>query len=91
LFAAVLPGLVGILLGASVVVGRPLLQRWRSQGASSLTLVWALGLLVAGALQAFGAVSGTESMFDPIGFLSRTAVALAVEALLLGVSVFWWR
>jgi hypothetical protein len=104
LVGAVLPALAGIVLLGSVAVGRPLLGRWfpggraggpdrtqpsRSVSAGPLTLVWAVGLLLAGALQAVGAATGGGSIMDPTGFVARAAVGLGVEAILLVVSVRW--
>jgi hypothetical protein len=56
-----------------------------------LTVLWGIGLVIAGGLQAVGTSVAGMSITDPIGFLVRTAVGVGAEALLFFLSVSWLR
>jgi hypothetical protein len=84
-----------ILLG-SVLAGRPLLSPFgvvtsREGGSRGVTLVWSVGLLVAGALQGMSELVGHLSMTDPTGMALRTLIGLGAEAILLIGTVGWRR
>jgi hypothetical protein len=48
-------------------------------------------MIIAGALQGVAAFVAGVSITDPIGFLMRTLVGVAAEALLFVMSMWWLR
>jgi hypothetical protein len=101
--AAIVPALAGLVLLGSAALRRPLLAAWvarpgdgardtqRQRRAASLSVLWGLGLLIAGGLQALMAIAGALALTDPLGFLFRTLVGLAAEAILVVVTPWWLR
>ncbi len=105
--AAILPALAGVVLLGSVALRRPLLGRWLASpgrgapnpattgspapNATSLTVLWGVGMIIAGALQGVPAFVAGVSITDPTGFLMRTLVGVAAEAVLFFVSMWWLR
>jgi hypothetical protein len=101
--AAIVPALMGVVLLGSAALRRPLLAAWvarssdgardmrRQKWAASLSVLWGVGLLMAGGLQALMAIIGDFALTNPLGFLFRTLVGLAAEAILVVVSPWWLR
>ena len=89
---AVLPAIAGIVLLGSVALRRPLLDRWVPPAkAGSLTVLWGVGLVIAGVLQGVGAFIAGMSITDPDGFGMRTLVGVGAEAVLLFIGRWWLR
>ena len=105
--AAVLPALAGVVLLGSVAIRRPLLDRWlrsptgsppnpttaRASAATAtwLTVLWGVGLVIAGVLQGVGALVAGTPITDPTGFAMRTLVGVGAEGLLFFISRRWLR
>jgi hypothetical protein len=96
---AIAPVLLAIALLASVALHRPFLARYlepRAQGADRtaglarrITVIWGIGLLVIGGLQAVFSTTFNVSLLGPVDILVRTLGALALEAVLLtGTAVY---
>ena len=49
----------------------------------------AAGLLSAGAVQGVGAITGGLTLTSPASFAGRALIALAVEAILAGLTIAW--
>ena len=102
--SAVIPALAGLAFLISLAARRPLIggaaRRWPwltsyppgdlpRRVQVGLTAVWGIGLLVAGALQAAGAINGGLTITSPASFITRALIALAAEAALVVVTVIW--
>ena len=104
LVGAVLPVLVALVLLASALLRRPLLNRlvgrWPALAAAAavdgrrvvtrMTVVWGIGLLLIGALQGAAELVGL-SIIDPVGIVVRTLGSLALEAALYVASTAYLR
>ena len=100
---AVIPALAGLAFLISLATRRPLIggaarRPWLTSYPPGdlprrvqvgLTAVWGIGLLVAGAVQAAGAINGGLTITSPASFITRALIALAAEAALVVVTVIW--
>jgi hypothetical protein len=104
LATAILPALVGVLLLVTVWLKPPLIdgllnrfalgrQTWTFDRAPrQLGVLWGIGLLVIGGIQAAGVIWFGLSVTTLSGFVLRTVVALLGEALLaVGTLRIWGR
>jgi hypothetical protein len=101
LVSAILPVVVGLVLLVSAIQDKPLLSRigqyvpgWtkiesgsRPSPVRRITAWWGLSLIAIGILQGATEILGGLSLFDPAGFAIRTIGALALEALVVGVTI----
>ena len=100
--SAVIPALAGLAFLISLAARRPLIggaaRRWPwltsyppgdlpRRVQVGLTAVWGIGLLVAGAVQAAGAINGGLTITSPASFTTRALIALAAEAALAVITV----
>lgn len=98
LAGAIAPVLVAIALLVSLARHRPLGARYLEplppEGASPdiarrITLIWGIGLLLIGALQAMFSTMSGLSLLDPFNIVARILGALALEtALLTGTTLY---
>ena len=106
LVTAVIPAAAALAFLISLAARRPLVavaaRRWPwltgrpaaqpSHGTlTGLTAAWAIGMLAAAAVQLAGAFTGGLSLTSPGGFTLRALIALAAEAILVGVTIAWLR
>ena len=104
LISAVIPAAAGLAFLISLVARRPLVavaaRRWPwltgrptapppHRTLTGLTAAWGIGLLSAGAVQGVGAITGGLTLTSPASFAGRALIALAVEAILAGLTIAW--
>ena len=104
LISAVIPAAAGLAFLISLVARRPLVavaaRRWpwltgrpaaqlSHRVLTGLTAAWGIGLLSAGAVQGVGAITGGLTLTSPASFAGRALIALAVEAILAGLTIAW--
>ena len=104
LVSAVIPAAAGLAFLISLAVRRPLVavaaRRWPwltgrpaapppQRTLTGLTAAWGIGLLVAGAVQGAGALTGGPALTSPGGFAARALIALAIEAILAVLTIAW--
>ena len=102
--SAVIPAAAGLAFLISLAARRPLVavaaRRWPwltgrpaaqppHRTLTGLTAAWGIGLLVAGAVQGAGALTGGPALTSPGGFAARALFALAVEAILAVLTIAW--
>jgi hypothetical protein len=106
LVSAVIPAAAGLAFLISLAIHRPLVavaaRRWPwltghpaaqppHRTLTGLTAAWGIGLLVAGAVQGAGALTGGPALTSPGGFAARALIALAIEAILAVLTIAWLR
>ena len=102
--SAVIPAAAGLAFLISLAARRPLVavaaRRWPwltgrpaarlpRRALTGLTAAWGIGLLSAGAVQGVGAITGGLTLTSPASFAGRALIALAVEAILAGLTIAW--
>jgi hypothetical protein len=101
LAGAIAPVLIAVALLASVALHRPFLARYLESDtredcpetglARRLTLIWGIGLLLIGGMQAAFSTTANLSLLGPLDILIRTFGALALEGVLLTVTALYIR